>query len=153
MFTTQPGKILKTEIREIGTVGNIVVAKLKTTDVGSQSSIYAIRIDDNYFNSIITPATLYIDIEELDSVITAMTYFMEEANRLKPDVSLHLSYITKADIAVSCDYTKWSENGRFSIGRIYKVLRSAVPNTSISFNRRRVPELIALLNKSKSIGL
>jgi hypothetical protein len=147
IFSSQSRKMLKTEVREVGEVGNILVSKLKTTDIMSQSSVYAISI--GYHNN----NMIYIDIEDLDSVITAMTYFMEKVNEIKPDGTLHFGYITKGDVEVSFDYAKWSGTWRFSIGKVYKVLRTGVLNTNISFNRRRVSELISLLNQAKTVVL
>ncbi|MEP6584127.1 MAG: hypothetical protein ABJA90_07660, partial [Ginsengibacter sp.] len=148
-FSSQPLKILKIETKEIGSVGSWMVTKLKTTDAATGINVSAVKIDQKFFNNvpeIVNPTTLYIDIEGLDSVINALDYFIKEQNIQKPEGYLEYSYFTSADVKVSCYY---AGNWRFEISKVYQKLRSPVAGSVITFNKKRITELVELLRQSE----
>lgn len=148
-FSSQPLKILKIEIKEIGSVGQWMVTKLKTTDAATGISVSAVKIDKNFFNivpEIVNPTTLYIDIEDLDSVISALDYFIKEQNIQKPAGYPEYSYFTSTDVKVSCYYAgSW----RFELSKVYQKLRTPVAGSVITFNKKRITELVELLRQSE----
>ena len=154
-FTSQPNKILKTEfknIRPYGSFGWSNVYLFKTTDLISDTSTYAIRIDDfasNQIPSFIDPASFYIDDSDLDSVINVLDYFITQSEKTQPPANLQYTYITSSDIELNCYFIQPYNSWRFSIGKIYKNLRTPVPNTAIGFNMRRIKEFVALLKLAK----
>ncbi len=154
-FSSQSLKILKIETQEIGSVGSVgqcVVTKLKTTDAATGINVSAVRIYQSFFNNvpeIVNPTILYIDIEDLDSVINALSYFIKEQNIQKPSGHLEYSYLTSTDVKVSCYYSNYSGNWRFELSKVYQKLRSPVSGSAITFNKKRITELVELLRQAE----
>ncbi|HYH13591.1 MAG TPA: hypothetical protein VD794_00130, partial [Flavisolibacter sp.] len=121
VFSSRPGRLIKTEIKELGVVSAVAVAKVKAVDVASGESFSAIKIYGNWSEPIPTVSSkaVYIDLEELDGVINALSYFLEEAQKAKPVNNHYYSYVTPGDVEFSCFYSGsgfgfWD----FNIGRV-----------------------------------
>ena len=152
-LSSQSGQMIKIERRKIGWAATIPVAKVKYTDLVTKSSRYAITL--NYSNDasilIAYPSLIYIDMDELDSIIVSLSTFLKETNELKTPEGVRYSYITKSDIMVSCEFLSWTENWRFYISKIYNVLRIPVAESTFQINKKRLPELITLLEQAKTM--
>jgi len=157
IFTSQAGKLLKTELKEAGNFGPRPVTVFKTTDIMSGISAYAVRL--GYMNAVdmpilIYPKALYLDFDELDSVINVLTYFLTETEKPKPTNNLQLSYTTANDIVFFCSYDKIYNSWGFDIGKVYKHLRTYIPGTSITYhNKKRITRLIEELKTAQSITI
>jgi hypothetical protein len=150
MFTSQPNKILKTEIREIGTVGWRNLFLFKTTDLVSGTSASAIRVGNfsaNDMPALIGPSAAYIDLSDLDSILQVLDRFVKEAEVPKPLTDIRYSYITSNDIAFTCSYDRFSDSWQYDMGKVYKVLRTYVPGSVRSFNKKRFKEFVELLKQ------
>lgn len=154
-LSSQGGRVMKTEFKRIGAVGSYMIAKVKTTDAASGQSAYAVVVDYERSNivSLINPKTLYIDIEDLDSVAFALTYFIKELEKQQPTTYLQYSYVSTKDIQVSCRYHGFSNSWQFEMGKIYHALRISVPGSSINFNKKRAAELVDLLIRAKDLEM
>lgn len=154
-FSSQNGKVLKTEFKRIGIAGSYMVAKVKTTDIFSGQSASAIIIDYDRSNiqSLINPKTLYIDVKDVDSIAFALTYFIKELEKQDPTTYLQYSFISSKDVQVSCRYHSFSNNWQFEIDKIYRYLRTHVAGSSINFNKKRAAELADLLIRAKDLEM
>jgi hypothetical protein len=156
IFTGQTNRILKTELITAENRSSRPVNVFKTTDLTTGNSVYAIRV--GYINSIdipdlIHPEAIYIDVDELDAVISALTFFLKEAEKLKPVNGLCLSYATSNDIVFSYSYDKVYEAWRFDIRKVYKHLRTYIPNVSHTYhNKKRLLEFIEDLKTARTIS-
>lgn len=152
VFSSQPNKILKTEIKEVGSFGWHTMNLFKTTDLTSGSSAYAIRMgkfSDWGIPPLVDPTVIYIDFSDVDTVIHVLEQFRMEAEKPKP-TSVHFSYITSNDIKLSYAYDRLGNMWHFTMNKVYKSLRTSVPHTAISFNKKRFPEFIELLKKANA---
>lgn len=149
-FTAQPHKVLKTEIREVGTFGWNYLNVFKTTDLSSGASASALRVgtfNTGYMPLLIDPAAVYIDAGDLDSVIAVLDRFVKEAEKPRPPAGFRLTYITPGDVAFTCTYERTSDYWLYEVGKLYKHLRTYVPATVRTYNKKRFTELVALLKQ------
>src|SRR5215217_5324743 len=95
-FSSQGGRVLKTEFKRVGVIGTYMVAKARTTDPVSGHSAIAVIIDYDRSSiaALVNPKSLYIDLDDVDSVAFALTYFIKELDQQQPDDDLRYSYIS-----------------------------------------------------------
>jgi len=132
-----------------------MVAKVKTTDIISSHSVSAIIIDCDRSNiqSLVNPKTLYIDLNDIDSIAFALTYMIKELEKQAPTTYLQYSFISPKDVQVSCRYHSFSNSWQFEIDKVYHYLRTHVSGSSIGFNKKRAAELLDLLLRAKDLEL
>lgn len=154
LFTSQPNKLLKTEIREIGNVGWTNINLFKTTDLLSGSSAYAIRAgnyNNGYMPALIAPSALYIDLGTLDTVIAVLDQIMSEADKPKSASDVQFTYTTSNDIVFTGSFDRASNYWNYEIGKVYKNLRTYVPGTTLTLTKKRFTELVSVLKKARDL--
>ena len=157
IFTGQANRILKTELKELVGQDSRLVTVFKTTDLISGTSMHAVQI--GYLNALdmpdlINPQALYFDLNELDSIINVLTYFLMETEKPKPTSDVRLSYTTTNDIVLSCSYSRGNGSWRFDFGKTYKYLRVLVPGSTATYhNKKRIIQLIEDLKTAKGTSM
>jgi hypothetical protein len=61
--------------------------------------------------------------------------------------------ITSNDIVFTCAYDLFADSWHYEMGKVYKNLRTYVPNTVSTFNKKRFNEFVELLKKAKTLQL
>lgn len=154
LFATQPGRVCKTEYKEIGNIGWVnAVYLFKLSDINSGSNVYAIRLGN--INSrdmpwLVNPYSIYIDLNELDSVINVLEQFKQETVKREHPADLHLSYVTPGDISFGATYDKSGDSWQFFMARVFRNLRTHVPYTYTRFNKKRFTEFLEILKAAKA---
>lgn len=147
-FSSRKGALLKTELQHFGSVKSVHIAKVKTTDVASNIAFSAIRMAPYGTNSesITRKGNFYIDMEDVDSVLQALHYFLAETKKPKPSTDFTFTYSTSNDIQFSCSF---NQNNLFSwsmeVSQLYPHYKSIVPGATYSFNKRDIENLIGLI--------
>jgi hypothetical protein len=156
IFTSQPNKLMKTEIRETVSIGSTLLSRVKATDLTSGENASAIKISTERTSDMtpINTKAVYIELNDLESIISALTYFSREVNQPKPETNAYYSFITSNDVAFTCSYS-YSGFGfwNIEIGRIYPKLRTPVAASTYSFSKRRIDELIKLMSFLKQASI
>lgn len=150
-FSITTGRLLKTESKEIGSMGAIDIAKVKTTDVATGNQALAIRIYlDNPKNvATVNSNAVYIELEDVAPIIKALQYFSKEIDTAGANDPLYYSLVTPTDVEISCSYSTYGmREWTINIGRVYHTLRTKVPAATYTFGKRRINELIDLLTKA-----
>jgi hypothetical protein len=152
-FTSQPNRIIKKEIRTIGAFGWRNINVFKATDMTTDSSIYSIRMNyfnnDGLYNSIRSYNT-YIDFEELDTIIDVLSKFLSVAKDVKPAQATQYVYITANDIEFAAYYDVSNESWQYTMSKLYKYLRTHVPETMEQFNSKRFGTFVKLLKEAST---
>lgn len=149
-FTSQPNKVLKTEVREAGNFGWNYLTLFKTTDLLSGASASALRVGNfstGYLPPLVDPAAVYIDLPVLDTLIPVLDRFIKESDHPRPPAGFRLSFVTSGDVAFTGTYERTSGYWQFEVGKVYKHLRTWVPFTVKTYNKKRFTEFVALLKQ------
>lgn len=149
-FTSQPDKLLKTEVREAGNFGWNYLTVFKTTNLLSGESASALRMGNfstGYLPPLVDPAAVYIDLNVLDTLIPALERYIKESDHPRPPAGFRLSYVTSGDVAFTGTYERTSGYWQFEVGKLYKYLRTYVPFTVKTYNKKRFTEFVALLKQ------
>jgi hypothetical protein len=151
-FSSQNGRLLKTESKLIGEIGGLMISTIKSIDAntGQQAAAIMIGTDNDFLPSLVHTRLLYIDSSEVDSVIQALSYFIAEEGKQKPGSNVRYSYITATDVEIASFYSSTFGNWRLRIGKLYQKLRTPVTGGNIVLNKRRVTDLVEILKQAKS---
>ena len=141
---------MKTEVREGGSFGWNYLTLFKTTDLLSGSSAAALRVGNfstGYMPPLVDGAALYIEVSDLDTLVPVLERFIKEAEKPRPAASFRLSYTTGSDVAITATYYRESDYWQCEVGKLYQHLRTWVPSTVKTYNKKRFTELVALLKQ------
>ncbi len=151
-FVSQPGNVIRTEMVVVGQYGPYEVLKYTAKDIVTAEQMVAVRIDNNYVSDFSTELVfqkaLYIDSADLDAFIVTAESFLKASNGTPLSVDTRFSYFTPADVQLACYFVKFSNNWFFTIDKVFQKLRTQVPGTTLTLNKKRMQQLVGLLKQA-----
>ncbi len=150
-WTLQPGKTIRVQVEPLGNWGSSVVSLVKATDVNTGAKKLAVRISYEFDLSVypVNTNALYLDASELDGVIATLTQFGSEVTTAGSTGQQMLTYTTLDGVQLLCRLHNGVGDCRFS--RLYLPQKTPHVPSQFSVNRRRVPEVIALLQRAEQM--
>jgi hypothetical protein len=155
-FTSQTGRMFKTETKEVGKIKDILIAKVKTTDVETGESLEAIRIHQNktMLMTTYTFGVLYIDKEEIDGVVKSLGFYLNQMKTGKPKYEPRFSYVTSNDVEVNCFYSEGVSGGwAVNLNKNYHYTRATVAGSVILLKNKDIDDFVDLMGKAKDAVL
>jgi hypothetical protein len=155
-FNLQSGGVLKNEIQELGTINLVTFDLVKSTDLSSGQKFDAVKFyvgDKNRFE-IVNNSAFYISADNLDTVISVLKFFKAEMEKQVPTKNVHYTFTTNDNIRFTFYYDiSYSGNWYFAINRLYQQPYIIGSPFQISLIKKRIPELIYLLERGREATL
>jgi hypothetical protein len=156
-FSSQTGVMLKNETKYIGKIRDIKVYKVRTTDLETNQSLSAVKIDQrkSALMTIVSTGLLYIDIDELDGVSKSLQFYLKEIKNSKPKYEPFYLYTTSNDVQVHCYYEDVPNFSGWFVGlsKQYHYSKETIPNTRISLKNKDIDDFVELITSAKSAEL
>jgi hypothetical protein len=143
----------KTTFSTVGEFGSYKILKLVATEISTGKRSMALKLGSIFegpFSHLIDAMSIYIDSAELDPVISTLEAFLIEVEKEHLTNDQVLNYTTLNDIHFTCYYERFNNRWSFSMNKIYQKLRTHVPGTYVSINKKRMKEFLSLLKQAKA---
>lgn len=155
-FNLSSASILKTDIQELGTINLVTFDLVKTTNLASGQKFGAVKffVGDRHRFNILSPYAFYISYDNLDTVLKVLQFFKAEMDKPVPTKNVHYSFKTNDNIQFTFYYDiSYSGNWYFAINRMYQNPLITPPALQLALIKKRIPELIYLLERAREARL
>src|SRR5688572_29419453 len=144
VFTSNTGRMIKTEIFEGGSQKDYRVNVIKATDLESNASALALEIFEPKYNLLVgtyRSSVLYIDWDEVPGFLKALKLQLPLLDT-KPSNDVVYRYATSNGVITTCSFNTIkigpSSGWHMSFSRVYKYIRMEVDNSAVIIKKKEL---------------